>query len=65
MRSQLWQYMSRGHAPHSHTADLIKRADDFHVVLVFALLGLALSLLAVSQGGWIGYDQIAEVFNVS
>jgi hypothetical protein len=50
MRSQLWQHILRGHALHPRVADTIEGVGDFRVVLIFALLGLALSLLAISQG---------------
>jgi len=64
MSSQLWQYSPRDHAPHSRPADRIRRLGDFRVVLIFALLGLALSLLAVTQGRSIGYDRVAEVLDL-
>jgi hypothetical protein len=35
--------------------------DDFTVVLTFALLGLALSLLAIGRGGFIDAEYMADL----
>jgi hypothetical protein len=63
MRSQLWQHTSRQNASPSQMAETF-RGGDLRAVLVFALLGLALSFLAIGQGESIGYDHLAELLNL-
>jgi hypothetical protein len=36
-------------------------SDDFTIVLTFALLGLALSLLAIGRGGFIDAEYMADL----
>jgi len=61
MRAQLLRPISRRNRAPSHPLSPAKSFDNFRLVLIFALLGLAISLLAIGQAGLVGYDYMAEV----